>query len=119
MNKPDISTEKRQAPRVKTGIPIRYKELGDGAETFGVGSFTTDVSTGGLRFGTNKFISAARRLMLEIDIPTLTKPIKAVSKVAWIRKADAGEDYQYQVGSQFMEITQKDQDLIAKYLNSR
>lgn len=113
-----MSTEKRQSPRVKTSIPVRYKELREGAETVSVGSITGDISTGGLRFGTNKFISTACRLILELDIPTLTKPIKALSKVAWIQEANAGDDYQYQVGSQFMEITKKDQELIATYLKS-
>lgn len=118
MNEAGMSTEKRQSPRAKTSIPVRYKELRDGAETVGIGSFTSDVSKDGLRFVTNRFVSTACRLILELDIPTLTKPIKALSKVAWIQKANAGDDYQYQVGSQFMEITKKDQERIATYLNS-
>ncbi|MEK6534140.1 MAG: PilZ domain-containing protein [Thermodesulfobacteriota bacterium] len=117
MNEASISTEKRQSPRVKTSIPVRYRELRDGAEAVGVGSLTSNVSTGGLRFGTDQFISTARRLILEFDIPSLTQPIKAVSQVAWIQKANGADDYQYQVGSQFMEITRKDQELIGKYLN--
>lgn len=118
MNEAGMITEKRQSPRVKTSIPVRYRELRDGAEEVSVGMLTSDVSTGGLRFGTNKFISTACRLMLELDIPTLTKPITALSKVAWIQKANAGDDCQYQVGNQFMEITKKDQEMIATYLNS-
>jgi len=118
MNEAVMTTEKRQSPRVKTSIPVRYKELQDGAETVAVGSLTSDMSTGGLRFGTNKLVSTACRLIVELDIPTLTKPIKALSKVAWIQKADTGDDHQYQVGSQFMEITKKDQELIATYLKS-
>ena len=117
MNEASMSAEKRQSSRVKTGIPVRYRELPDGAEAVGVGSLTQDVSTGGLRFGTNKFISTARRLILEFDIPSLTQPIKAVSQVAWIQKANGADDYQYQIGSQFMDITRKDQELIGKYLN--
>lgn len=67
---------------------------------------------------TNKFFSTARQLILELDIPTLTKPLKAVSKIVWIKKAKAGEDYEYEVGNQFMEITEKDKELIAKYVSS-
>ena len=47
-------------------------------------------------------------------MPSQTKPIKAVSKVAWVQKAKAGEDYE--VGNQFMEITEKDRELIAMAL---
>ena len=116
MNEPGTSTEKRQSPRVKASIPVRYRELRDGAETVSIGSVTSDVSTGGLRFRVNEFISTARRLMLEIDIPTLTKPIQAVCRVAWIQKANGEGDIQYRVGSQFTEITQTERKLIEKYL---
>ncbi|MBA4422778.1 MAG: hypothetical protein C0390_06700 [Syntrophus sp. (in: bacteria)] len=118
MNEAGMSAEKRQSSRVQTSIPVRYRELRDGAEVVSVGTLTSDVSTGGLRFGTNKFISNACRLMLELDIPTLTKPITALSKVIWTQKVDARDDCQYQVGNQFMEITKKDQELIATYLKS-
>lgn len=118
MNDAVMRTEKRQSPRVKTSIPVRYRELRDGAESVGVGSLTHDMSTGGLRFGTNKFVSVACRLMLELDIPTLTKPIQALSRVVWVQNAKAGDGSQYQVGSQFMEITKKDQELIGAYLKS-
>ncbi len=118
MNKTGTSREKRKFPRVNTSIKVRYRELQDGAEVVGVGSVTSDVSAGGVRFGVNKFISTARRLVLELYIPTLAEPIKAVSKVAWTEKANGGGDYQYQVGSEFMEITQRDQERIMKYLNS-
>lgn len=117
MNEDKIGTEKRKSPRVKTSIPVRYRELQDGSAV-GTGSLSCDVSTGGLRFMSNKFFSAACRLILELDIPTMTKPLKTVSKVVWIQKAKPGEDCEYEVGSQFMEISGKDRELIAKYMNS-
>jgi hypothetical protein len=58
----------------------------------------------------------ACRLILELDIPMLTKPIKAISKVAWIKKSNVGEDYE--VGNQFLEISKKDKQLISEYVNS-
>jgi hypothetical protein len=118
MNEAKISAEKRKSPRVKTSIPIRYRVQRDGTEAVGAGSVTCDVSTGGLRFMANEFFSTACRLILELDIPTMEKPIKAVSKVAWIEKAKPGADYEYEVGNQFMEINAKDKELIAKYVRS-
>lgn len=114
MSESKIVKEKRKSPRVKTKIPVRFKEIRDGAEIVGVGSLTCDLSAGGLRFTTNKEISTPCRLILELDMPSQTKPIKAVSKVAWVQKAKAGEDYE--VGNQFMEITEKDRELIAMAL---
>lgn len=109
--------ERRKFPRVKTHIPVRYRKLretGPGSE--GEGSLSRDLSAGGVHFRTNEFISMAARLILELDIPMLTKPIKAISKVAWIRKTDAGNDYE--VGNQFLEVSKKDRELIAEYIDS-
>jgi len=117
MDEASLGTEKRQAPRVKTSIPVRYREI-DGADGTSVGTLTADMSTGGLRLGTNKFLSVASRLLLHLDIPTLAKPIEAVSQVAWVQKANEGEGFSYHVGNQFMEITGRDQELIMTYLKS-
>ena len=50
MSESKIVKEKRKSPRVKTKIPVRFKEIRDGAEIVGVGSLTCDLSAGGLRF---------------------------------------------------------------------
>lgn len=110
-------SEKRKYPRIKTHIPVRYRKLREGAgAAAGYGSLSKDVSEGGVHFRTNEFISMACRLILELDIPMLTKPIKAISKVAWIRKSNAGDDYE--VGNQFLEMSKKDKELINEYVNS-
>ncbi len=117
MSEAGTSTERRQSPRVETSIPVRYRVLRDGTEAAGTGSVTCNLGTGGLRFIANEFLSTACRVVLELDIPAMTQPVKAVSKVAWIG-ANEGDDYHYEVGSQFMEITKKDQERIRTYLNN-
>lgn len=112
-----IDHEKRRFPRVKVRIPVRYKEVRDGAESVAVDSLTCDVSAGGLRFTTDKLISKARNLLLELDIPNLIHPVKAVSRVAWVEKTNV--DGHYEIGSEFMEITEKDRELIAKFLKTK
>jgi c-di-GMP-binding flagellar brake protein YcgR len=108
--------EKRKFTRMKTHIPVRYRKLRNGAGSSGEGSLSRDLSQGGIHFRTNEFISMACRLILELDIPMLTKPIKAISKVAWIKKSDAGKDFE--VGNQFLEISKKDKELISEYVDS-
>ncbi|MBD3426869.1 MAG: hypothetical protein GF409_06520 [Candidatus Omnitrophica bacterium] len=110
------NTEKRKHPRVKTHIPVRYRKMRDGAGVEGSSSLTKNLSQGGLRFRTGEFISMACRLILELDIPMLTKPVKAISKVAWIRKSAEGDDYE--VGNQFLEMSKKDKELISEYVDS-
>ncbi|KJJ85579.1 Type IV pilus assembly PilZ domain protein [Candidatus Omnitrophus magneticus] len=103
-------------PRIKTHVPIRYKKLHGGESSEGCGSLSKNISTGGIHFRTNEFISMASRLILEIDLPMLNKPIRAISKVAWIRKAGSSDDYE--VGNQFLEISKKDKALLSEYVDS-
>ena len=89
MSEASLSKERRQSPRMETSIPVRYRVLRDGgAEAVGTSSVTCDLSTGGLCFMANEFLSAACRLTLELDIPALAQPVTAVSEVAWIQKAN-------------------------------
>jgi len=50
-----------------------------------------------------------------MSIPTSLKPIKAISKVAWIRRVPMSD--QYELGNQFLEITQEDKANILDFVN--
>ncbi|MGB3081444.1 MAG: PilZ domain-containing protein [Candidatus Omnitrophota bacterium] len=108
--------ERRKHERVKTHIPVRFRKLRDGAGVEGSSSLSKNLCSGGIRFRTAEFISMACRLILELDIPMFVKPVKAISKVAWIRKSDSGNEYE--VGNQFLEMSKKDKELISEYVNS-
>ena len=110
------NSDRRKHSRVKTHIPVKYRKIRDGAGATGSGSLSRDLSQGGVHFRTGEFISMACRLILEMDIPMLTRPIKAISKVAWIRKTQSGDDYE--IGNQFLEISKKDKELISEYVDS-
>jgi len=110
------TSERRKFKRVKTHVPVKYRKLREGAGSVGFGSLSRDLSQGGVHFRAGEFISMACRLILEVDIPMLTRPIKAISKVAWIRKTDNGDDYE--IGNQFLEISKKDRELISEYVES-
>ena len=107
--------ERRRYPRAETNLPVSYKNLRSAGQA-PVGSTTRDLSEGGARFKTSEFISLACRLVLEISIPTSPKPIKAISKVAWIKKLPVGDNYE--VGNHFLEITKEDKSRIMDYINS-
>lgn len=109
-------TEKRKHPRMKTHIPVRYRKLRGGASGEGISSISKNLSQGGIRFRTVEFVSMACRLILELDIPMFTKPVKAISRVAWIRKTVSGDDYE--VGNQFLEMSKQDRELISEYVDS-
>lgn len=107
--------EKRRFRRTETNLPVSYKNLRS-AGGAAVSSMTRDISEGGARFKTSEFISLACRLVLEISVPTSAKPIKAISKVAWIKKLPVGDHYE--IGNHFLEITKEDKSRIMEYVNS-
>ena len=106
--------EKRRYPRVESNLPLQYKNIKK-LSGVSMGSLASNISAGGIRFKTNEFISLACRLVVEINLPTIPKPIKAISKVAWIRKLPVGE--QYELGIQFLEIAKEDKDHITNFTN--
>jgi c-di-GMP-binding flagellar brake protein YcgR len=109
----DNVVEKRRFQRIDSNLPLRYKNIKTG--TVPMGSLTRDISEGGIRFKTNEFISLACRLVVEITLPTMQRPVKAISKVAWIRKLSSGE--KYELGNQFLEISKEDKGIITDYVS--
>ena len=107
------ATERRRFQRIDSNVPIKYRNLRTATVT--INSLTKDIGEGGVRFKTNEFISLACRLVVEMTLPTIQKPIKAISKVAWIKKMPSGEEYE--LGNQFLEISKEDRSLITDYVN--
>ena len=105
----------RRHKRIDTNLPIQYKNIRKTGEN-PIGSLTRNLSEGGVCFKSGEFISLACRLVLEITIPTSPKPIKAISKVAWIRKLPAGD--QYELGNQFLEMAKEDKVNIMNFVNN-
>ena len=107
--------ERRRFPRAESILPVKYKNLRN-LGLMPAGSLSKDISEGGVRFKTSEFISLACRLVVEISLPADPKPIKAISKVAWIRKVPAGDNYE--IGNHFLEITKEDKARIMNFVNS-
>jgi len=110
----EVAEDRRRYSRTEISIPLKYKNLRNVGKP-PLGSLTKDISEGGVRFKTNEFISLACRLVVEISLPANPKPVKAISKVAWIKKIPAG-DY-YELGNQFLEITKEDRSRIIDFVS--
>jgi len=106
--------EKRRYSRVETHLPVYYKNLKK-LKDQSTQVLTNDIGEGGIRFKSNEFVSLACRLLLEINQPTTSKAVKAISKVAWIRKKP--ESKEYEVGNQFLEISKEDREHIVNFVN--
>ncbi len=109
----NTTQEKRRYQRVGSNLPLQYKDLKKSTE-LPTGSLTSNISEGGVCFKSNEFISLACRLVVHITLPTVPKPIKAISKVAWIRKVPLSE--QYELGNQFLNIAKEDKDHITEFV---
>jgi len=101
----EVMKERRRFPRKELRIPVQYKNLKRLSET-SRGALIKDISSGGIRFVGNDFISLSNRLVLVIALPTPFRSIKAISKVAWIRKVPMGD--QYEIGNQFLNLSEED-----------
>ena len=119
-------TEKREFVRIQTDIPIRYKflsktvELEDDQVYEGI---TTNLSGSGLLLlGKLPSVTWIPALLMEdiiiglnLLLPALDRPIKALGRVAWIEAFQKGSD-RCALGIRFKEIAKEHQDEILKYL---
>ena len=107
--------ENRRFKRVGASLGLQYRDLRKSAE-IPKGSLLKNISEGGVCFSSSEFMSLACRLVINITLPNNPKPIKAISKVAWIRRLPAGD--QYELGNQFLEIAKDDKAQIVDFVNS-
>jgi len=107
--------EKRETQRIEVSVPLQYKEL-HGNTYLTRGTLTKNLSEGGVRFVADRFIGLACHLMLEMQLPSMTKSIKAISKPAWVKKSRFGSDYE--IGGQFLALTSEDTALLSDYIKT-
>jgi len=108
------SGERRKYNRVNSMLPLQYKKLKEVADGT-IGAITRDVGEGGAKFVSNEFLPLATRLVVELFLPAQPKPVKAISKVAWIKKASSGD--QYEIGNQFLELGKGDRGQLAEFIS--
>jgi len=110
----NTGSERRRANRLESTVPLQYRNLRK-TGVIPAGSLTKNLSESGVCFETGEFISLACRLVLEITLPSNPKPIKAISKVAWIRRVPSSD--QYELGNQFLDMSKEDKAVITNFVN--
>jgi len=105
--------ERRKAKRIDARLPVQFKDVQRPIETYS-GTLSKDLAEGGVRFTSPEFLSVFTRLLIEVSVPSFSRPIKAISKVAWIQKVPRSS--QYNVGIQFMDITEEDKKQLASFI---
>jgi c-di-GMP-binding flagellar brake protein YcgR len=122
----EYETEKRGFVRIHTDIPVRYKFLSRSVPLESEGVFegtTTNLSGSGLLLvGRIPGMSWIPGLLMEeiliglnILLPLMDVPIKALTRVGWIEAFQKGSD-KCAMGLRFKEISKENQDEILKYI---
>jgi len=122
----EYETEKREFVRIKVDVPVRYRFL----------SRELEIDDDNVREGITRNISGSGLLLLgqlpkaewitpllmqrivvgvNILIPALADPVKALTRVAWIEAIPEGVD-RCAMGLKFREITKEGQDEIFRYV---
>jgi len=105
--------ERRRFLRVNARLPLQFKDIQRPMEVYS-GTLTKDVSEGGVCFSSVDFLSVFTRLLVEVSVPSFARPVKAISKVAWIQKQPRGN--QYIVGLQFLDMTEEDKKQLSSFI---
>jgi c-di-GMP-binding flagellar brake protein YcgR len=122
----EYETEKREFVRVHTDIPVRYKFLSRSIPIESEGIFegtTANLSGSGLLLvGRIPGMSWIPGLLMgeiligvNILLPLMDAPIKALARVAWIEAFQKGTD-KCAMGLRFKEVSKENQDEILKYI---
>lgn len=98
------SRERRRYRRAHCDFPVQFRSFGQGVPA--MGGFTRDIAEGGVRFVAHRFIPVATNLTFDMKLSTTRRPLKATSKVAWVRRLPDGD--RYEIGLEFNDISDDD-----------
>jgi c-di-GMP-binding flagellar brake protein YcgR len=109
--------ERRRYPRLK-GATVEYIPIGKASPK--EMSFTEDISAVGIRILASENIDIDIVLLLKIYLPHYSEPVKAKGRVVWTRQSrflrrDDRKAEHYDIGIEFMEISDDDQSKICQY----
>lgn len=105
--------ENRVFKRMGCEIIASFKKV-DGDNSFSPEETTVrDISEGGIRFRSNRFIPIHDRLSMRLNL-SKTKSIEAVIKPTWIRELPNVE--QHELGASFISLSREDKIRLHDYL---
>jgi Tfp pilus assembly protein PilZ len=102
--------EMRFSPRVDFHTQLRYQLRGKPEFANAVSS---DISCGGLKFTTDKFIPTSVPVMLEINV--LNRVLRPIGKVAW--STPLAHSDRNQMGIEFVEFDMLEKNYLKDFVN--
>jgi hypothetical protein len=105
--------ERRKAPRFLAIFEIKYNS--NGIVSFQSNSKSKNISKLGIKLPVYKLIKPGSKLKLEIEVPGVNGPIRAVGKVVWPKKTPTDLPGVVDAGIQFVNI---DEDKITEIVKN-
>ena len=112
--KKEAGADRRRYPRLLADVTFRYcdKEEEDSVQRQTV---TKDISLVGLRMYSDIRFEAGKVLFLEIIVPGHL-PIKCHAKVVWEDKFEGGNDAEYDMGLEYLDISDTDRSFLSDFI---
>ena len=111
--------ERRKYVRLKASVEVKYTVIGKPGT---IEVFSKNVSAGGLCLAVEEQLSAETPLQLEIKVPDLKDPIRALGRVVWQKRFDSAGDeprVYFDTGIEFTGISDFDRFNINRYVTER
>jgi len=129
MDKKKIERERRKDLRLSVSEPITLKfqivkEKGVFKVRAKKHTRAEDISVGGIRIELpllkelqiERIVNGHDKLVLELEVPFLKKPLKVTGKIAWIKKGEKKGKVINITGISFEDIKEKDREKVLSWL---
>lgn len=105
-------TPKRTEPRIEKTLSLSYKDRG----SF-VRAYTADISNKGLFIKTENPLKRGEEFSLRLQLPGLPEKLIIKCEVVWVRTSGGpGKDVSPGMGIRFIEMSDRDRQRIAQYI---
>jgi c-di-GMP-binding flagellar brake protein YcgR len=108
--------ERRKYVRLEASVEVHYTVIG---QPGAIEAFSKNISAGGLCITAKEEIVSETPLQIQIRIPDLKDPIRALARVVWQKKREAaveGSETGYDTGIEFTGISDFDRFNINRYV---
>ncbi len=108
--------ERRKYVRLKATVEVKYMVIGKPGT---IKVFSKNISAGGLCITAQEQLAAETPLQLEIKIPDLKDPIRAIARVVWQKELSEQSEGNFETGIEFTGISDFDRFNINRYVRDR
>lgn len=104
----------RKQPRLKANYLLRYVPIEGNMQEMTYVANTKDLSTGGLRFYSSRFLEEGTLLKIQVLVPPIDQTISAFARV--VRVHTIRKHNQYEISLSYVEIDKKDHQLLNDFI---